>query len=455
MPTLRPYQEEAVNFLAERGRGIYADPPGTGKTGATLAWLEDTPGMTLIVAPLSVLGHWEREARAWYPDLLVVRGDGSPKRREQARQEVAEAGRPDGPNRSSALLLHYEAMRSDVALLQDMGWDTIVFDEAHRLKGRNTLTSKAAILLARRTDHLALLTGTPIMNRAEELWSLLRLIDPKGYRSFWRWAHHYFETEVAYWIKSPQPVTLVKDVKDDMLDELRQEVLPTLIQRPMEVLLPDLPEVEVSMVPVRLLPRERKLYDALEKHSWVQRDDGSILQVSNEVSKISRQRQLSSDFSSLFDGGAPASKAAAAVELIENLEPEQVVVMCAYKHTVDSIVHALGNAAVAYNGNKTANEREDALRQFRDGSFRVLVGTQATLGEGVDGLQVARHLVMVDRDWTPARNDQAIGRLQRSGQRGTVVVHHIFAEGTIDETVALTNEHKQTMIDTVLGGATP
>lgn len=445
---LRPYQQEAVAFLGRTGRGIYADPPGAGKTAATLTWLAGTPGLTLIVAPLSVLGHWEREARVWNPDLVVVRGDGTKAQRFQARQEVA--GRSPGGDTPTALLLHYEALRQDVDSLVGLTWDSVVFDEAHRLKGRDTLVSKAAIRIARRTDQIALLTGTPIMNRAYELWSLLRLLDPKAYTSFWRWVHRYFETEQAHFIKSPRPVTLVKDVKPGMMKALRDEVHPVLLQRPLERLLPDLPDVESILYPVALTATERRLYDALEKHSWVQAEDGSILQVSNEVSKISRQRQLASDFSSLFDGGAPASKAKAAIEVIEDLEPQQVVVMCAFRHTADTIAAGI-KGAEAYHGEHTAAEREALLARFKSGGLRVLVGTQATLGEGVDGLQKAQHLVMVDRDWTPARNEQAVGRLRRSGQQSTVFVHHLFCEGTIDETVARTCDEKQSLIQEVLG----
>lgn len=453
MPELRPYQDEAVSFLLANGGGIYADPPGAGKTATTLRWLDEkTFGEKfLIIAPLSVLGHWEREARVWYPDLKVVRGGGTPTQRAQARQEVVEAGRQEGATGPTALLIHYEAFRSDIKDLMDLGWDAAVFDEAHRLKGRNTLVSKAAILLCRRVEHVALLTGTPLMNRAEELWSLLRLLDPKHYRSFWSWVHTYFRTEVAHWIKSPQPVTLVKEVYPDRLDDLRAEVQPYVLQRPLSALLPDLPPVVVDMVPVTLSAAERRIYDALEKHSWVQADDGSILQVSNQVSKISRQRQLASDFSSLFDGGAPASKAKAAIQVIEDLvaQGEKVLVMCAFKHTVETIAARI-KGAVTYTGDHTPEERECALGDFKTNA-QVLIGTQATLGEGVDGLQCARHLVMVDRDWTPARNQQAVGRLHRSGQKDTVVVHHLYCEGTIDETVARVCEEKEQVIDMVLG----
>lgn len=451
MSALRPYQVDALEWLLIHGRGIYADPPGAGKTATTLRWLEEMGGgVQMIVAPLSVLGHWQREAALWYPELQIVNGAGTPKQRALARETVQEAGRSDGGAVPSALLLHYEAVRQDIEALCGIEWDSIVFDEAHRLKGRNTLISKAAIRLARRCDHLALLTGTPIMNRAEELWSLLRLLDPAEYRSFWRWTERYFITEQAHWIKSPRPVTLVKGVKPEALDDLRAEVKPHVLQRPLSALLPDLPEVEHVMYPVALSGPERRIYDALEKHCWVQAEDGSILQVSNEVSKIARQRQLSSDFSSLFDGGAPASKAKAAIELVRELveQGEKVVVMAAYRHTAHAISEAL--EAVLYYGEMNAEQRECALGDFMSNS-QVLVGTQATLGEGVDGLQCARHLVMVDRDWTPARNEQAVGRLHRSGQTDTVFVWHVYAENTIDETVARTCEDKQRIIEEVLG----
>lgn len=450
MGSLRPYQEEALDFMGAKGRMIYGDAPGTGKTITTLRWLADLDGgddaRHLIVVPRAVLDHWQDFADEWYPELTVIRGDGTPAKRAKAREAARSLGGP------TALLIHYEAMRGDIS--HHLGhWTSVTFDEAHRLKGRSTLTTKAARRLARRCDHLALVTGTPLMNRAEELWSMLNLLDPETYTSFWRFADEFFNlSQEPYNGYGQRLVTVVNGVREDRLEALRELVHPYLIQRSLDECLPNLPTAQEIPYPVRLTPSERKVYKQMEKHSWADLGDGKILQAENHLAKSTRLRQMASNFASIVQSDDAGSKAAAAIDLCEALveEDEQVVVLTAYKATARAIADAV-EGAVTYTGDESTAERAAAIDAFTSGRAPVLVGTIATLGEGVDGLQGARYLVMVDRDWTPARNEQAIARLRRSGQTRTVVVYHVYAEDTIDEQVHAALQRKEDVIEAILG----
>jgi SNF2 family DNA or RNA helicase len=137
-----------------------------------------------------------------------------------------------------------------------------------------------------------------------------------------------------------------------------------------------------------------------------------------------------------------------------------VLILCAFRKTVDAITDAL-NAGSPLNeplrarrvhGHMPLYDRQLSIDAWRGSDGRqVLVGTIATLGEGIDGLQVARNLIMVDRDWTPARNEQAIGRLLRSGQKNAVNVIHIVADDTVDEKVANALAAKEDVIKAVVG----
>lgn len=432
--------------MAEHERAIYADPPGTGKTATTLRWLEGY-GRSLIVVPKAIIPQWVEEAGTWFPELTVIRGDGSAQARSKARDALREARGP------VALLLNYEALRGDVEALMRIKWEALVCDEAHRLKNRQAQVTKAAFKMAHRVPSVALLTGTPILNRAEELWSLLRICGGAAlYSSFWRWADHYFNLErTTFFGRAQTPVTLIHDVKADHVDELRGEAGQYLVQRPLADLLPDLPEAQEIMHPVELSPSERKLYAQMEKYAWAE-IDGEILVASNTVSKITRLRQLASEWGSLVDRDEPGSKVVAASSLISDLAPEQVVVLCAYKASVYALANEVGSSAHVYTGDQDSVHREQIVAEFKSGEARVLIGTLAALGEGVDGLQVARHIVLLDRDWTPARNEQAVGRIQRQGQEhDAIFVHHIFALGTIDEMVARTLVGKKRTIAEVLG----
>lgn len=450
---LYPFQDEAVAFLGMDG-GIVADPPGAGKTATTLGWLRQRwePGeLIALVVPKVQIAHWRAEAAEWWPDLNIVTLTGTPKRRAES---ITSAGRASGEGTPTALLMTYETFRNDhEALAKPLHCGIIVYDEAHRLKNRNAKVTKAATKVARSASSHCLLTGTPVMNRAEELWSLLRLLDPKVYTSFWRWVHYYFDVEVTtFGYRQSTPVTLIKGVKPEKLEELRAEVAPYMIRRSLDDIL-DLPPLIHSRIPVELSATERKAYDQMAKHAWME-IDGQITQGENEVAKQVRLRQLASEWGVFMDSDKVSlgAKGTAAVALAEDLleAGEQVVILCAYKETANRIAASLPGAAL-YTGDINQRHRDGILFDFREGDKRVVVGTLATMGEGVNGLQVAHHLIMVDHDWTPARNEQAIGRLLRNGQEHPVTVHHIYAENTIDQDVAEACIRKEHIIKETIG----
>jgi len=431
MKALRPYQEEAVDFLAAAGRAIYADGPGTGKTIGTLEVIRRwKPANTLIVVPVlqgAGILNWQRTIR----DQLEVTTHiayGVPATRLAAYKEWARRG--------GICVVGYESMRSDIDNIYDVGADALVADEAHRLVNRNAKTTKAFRQLAGYADKLLLVTATPMVNEADDLWSLFNLIDRKTYSSYWRWVHQHCTTNVTdFGGKLQRPVELVKGLLPGADEQIRAQLEPVLMQRPISELLPDISTPTEEILAVELSPQERRHYQEL-KRKYVTELDGEQIIALNEVSKITRLRQLTSDWSSVFAEVGAGAKVLAAAELVGDIS-EQVVVMCAFQATCDRLVEQLTQRkvpAVAYHGGTERSPQ--ALEDFIQGKTRVLVGTLGSLGESVDGLQVARILVLVDRPWNPKGYDQAVGRVRRSGQENDVVVYHVVAHETIDERVA-------------------
>ncbi len=433
--------------MLDAGRFIYGDDPGTGKTATTLRWLDASgPRHILIVAPANVIHHWEREAERWAPWLSTIDGRGTPKKREEAR--IRWHG-----SQQTALLLNYELLRQDIDYLLDMRWDAVVFDESHLLKNRQAQVHKAAVKIARRTPLLALVTGTPILNKADESWSSLHLIDPRKWSSYHRWAREHFHVEqTTFYGRVARPVTIVGDVLDGHEDLIADLVADHLIRRPIEELLPEMPDITETVLEVDLSSKERRVYDSLVKKMWADMD-GSILKAKNAGVLTTRLRQLVSDWNGIEDMGAPGTKVRATAELVENLAPEQVVVLVSYKETAYKLYEALGGDDVeTFTGDTAAVLRKPRLKGFADGDIRVLIGTHQALGTGVDGLQVARNIVLLDQDWTPAKNTQAIARIRRSGQTASKInVYKIVALDTIDQVVQSALEHKQSVIDAIVG----
>lgn len=452
--SLRPYQEQAVDFLLSHRRAIYGHAAGSGKTPTTLVALEKAcPWRTLCVAPKSVLSHWAEEAAIWYPGLRVVPGWGTPTQRAAARADVAAM-----PEMPTMLLANYEVVRQDIDALEQITWGAMVIDEAHRLKNRNAMITKYT---KRLTKHprmwLWMLSGTPFPNRPQEIWSLLNLIDRHRFSSYWRWVESHCEVERLQTYKKmsyPAP-KIIAGLRDGAEERVRSQLEDVLLYASLDDLLPDLPEATITPMFVDLDAEERRVYQDLEKRAWAD-IDGLVVKTGNEISRMTRLRQVVSSMD-VFGGERtkPGSKIAAALELISDLEPEQVLVLSWSRAAAERVASEIGTGAAYIHGGVGAAERDVILRAFTSGKVRVLAGTLATLGEGVDGMQVARHLIRLDRDWVPARNAQALARIRRSGQlHDAVFCWDLIARGTLDETIEQALRDKTDVIDALLAQRT-
>lgn len=418
MTELRPYQAEAVEFIRTRRRVLLALPPGAGKTATVVNALASTPSV-LVVAPKSVLGHWKAEYQRWTGRGAVV-VTGTKAQRERALAST-------WPMK----VINYEAFRTDIDALLQIPWDAVVFDESHRLKNHKSQTFKAAAKIAKQTEQLVLVTGTPVLNRATELWTSLHLMDPKRYRSYWRWVEERFEINIRRYSR------LVREIgkpKPGAHNVIRLELAFRMFYRPLADILPDLPPVIETTVDCFLTAAERKAYETMEQNFWMEVGE-EIIQAPNAIAKQTRLRQLASDWSCF---GEPAgTKAKLAAELVKDLDGQQCVIFCAFRGTADATAELIPGAR-AYHGGIPSEQRDRIKEAFIAGEVSTLVATIATLGEGADGLQAASHnVIFIDRDWTPARNEQAVRRLARLGQtRDSVNVTHIVANATIDAVVA-------------------
>ncbi len=442
---LREYQQLAVDFgLTSGDRWILADEPGTGKTPTALAWLDQCGAQrALIVAPLQVQDHWHTLAAQIAPRVFMVDGTGSAVQRGKAREALDRVPRVKDGLPPVALVINYEALRIDLPQLLPLGFDSLVFDEAHRLKNRAAVQRKAAAKLANKSKRLCLVTATPVLGSADELWSPLALLDRKAYPSYWSWVRERFEILTPNYGFSLTPIAKVGPLLEGAAERIKGELAGKLIQRRLCDVLPGMTEPIQTVLPVVLSTSERKAYDQLMEHSWVELGE-EVVSASNAVARQTRARQITSDWGSVQSALDTGTKAKAAISLFEDSAPEQVVILTAFRETAKRIAAATKGSL--YLGGMSKEERVSAIDLFRSQRNRAFVGTIQSVGEGLDGLQVAHHLILVDRSWTPAENDQVIGRLHRSGQTSTVRVTHITAKDTVDDVVARALANKQDII---------
>lgn len=429
---LRKYQLEGVDYLRSVERGILADEMGVGKTPQLICAAQ---GKTLVVAPPPLHTNWHREIQRWrvLSDLTSVE--------VTSYHSLVDRNRKDGHGHVAGVVK--PKWRRD--------WDTVIFDEAHHLKGRNTGYARAGVKIANETPNAWLATGTPIRNWAHEVFMLLRAIYPKDPRfsSFWRWADRWFTVEnVDRRIsrgkgKRPKVVStrFVGDLRDittwetfveaNGLDTkwLRRELDDPLVGI-------DLPPIQRISLPCDMGRPQRKVYRSMEKDffaNW----DGQDLIATHSGSQWAHLMRIASGtgFHPEFEGTTMASaKLDALGELIDSTEGP-FLVFAWYRHTVDQLVkwfHHREYEALPARGGMSAKKISTNMDAFRQGDTDVLVGTYSTLAEG-HTFTNCNKTFLFETPPVPGHIDQAVARTRRFGQAHECTVWHLTTAETVDD----------------------
>ena len=453
--TLDAFQHEVLDFFDRtRGRGIYADDMGGRKTATTLSWLQrtDIVRTVLVIVPKAVhVDHWLAEAEVWAPRFTRLRGM--------------------GPKRLASLHSHsdlriyvttYASARNDELDLRRAGFDTVVFDEGHALKGRTTQVAKMANQLAKAT-HCLIVTGTPVMNKPEEMWQYLHMLKPKEFRSYWAWAEEHFSIRFMSFDKSKpwNQTRVVDDYLPGHQEQVRTQLVDCIIQRGIEQLFPGevwVEEPAFSTYPINMVDKELALYTQLVNKGWGKTPTG-LITTKNAITVQTRLRQLSSDWGTLdaeYENSRKMRFATAnVVEWHVKEDEKPVILFASYVVTTERLAAALeavGMRAFPWNGSVTPADRALLLKDYAAGHVDAIVGTYAAMGEGTDGLQYRTNLMgLYDLDWVPGVVDQAIGRLKRSGQTERVQVRHYYYLNSIERAVLASNRRKINMVNYLKG----
>jgi SNF2 family DNA or RNA helicase len=407
MLALSPYQEEGARFLAERGRCILADEMGLGKTAMAIrAALLVGARDVLVVTKKSLIFNWRREIAAWGQDA-------------RTRWDVT----------------NYEQVVLRPQRYTGVRYDTLVVDEAAAIRNRKSKRSKAVRMLARRIPRVWLLTGTPIVNGPWDLWPLLNAVDPKGYSSFWAFVDRHIVTSHNGW-----GVQLL-GVKDERA--FLEEISPVVLRRTKELL--GLPPLSYEEVYVPLCPVQGRIYRDLRQDFLAVVAPGRLVVTPSVVALITRLRQVCCS-PALIGGPDESSKTEAVMDLLEDVLPTgKALVFSAFAEYVKLLAARFSDAGwepAVITGDASEAERVHAVERFNgDRACRVLVGTIKAMGVGLN-LQAASTVIFADREWTPAANEQAVGRAYRRGQTGPVHVASLIAPGTVEDFVRRKLEEK-------------
>jgi superfamily II DNA or RNA helicase len=428
---LRPYQQRGVDwlcFLRDAGLGaLLADDMGLGKTLQTICAIR---GRTLIVCPTSVLWNWAAELARFRPGLSVAVFHG-PGRVLDADADVT--------------VTTYALLRGDLERLQTARWEMLVLDEAQAIKNADSQTARAAFALE--AGFRVALTGTPVENRLEELWSQLHFAN-RG----------LLHGRAEFTARFARPIA---EGDQDRAALLRERIRPFVLRRKKSEVARELPPRTDMVLYAELDGAERALYDAVQLAT---REDvvarlraGASVMAALEA--LLRLRQASCH--PALVPGQSAATSAKVETLLEALteavsEGHKALVFSQWTSLLDLVEPHLSAAGLSFARlDGSTADRADVVQRFQspDGPPVMLLSLKAG-GTGLN-LTAADHVFLLDPWWNPAAEDQAADRAHRIGQERPVMVYRLVARGTVEERILALQERKRALAASALdeGGA--
>ena len=444
-PELYEHQRVGVEWLTVVGRGLLGDDRGLGKTAQALLAVQKLP--LLILSPKSVLIKWSDEMLTWRPDLYdeatVMKWENT------QRKQLALNTRP------RVVVANYDMMSQRTkgtpafaeASFIKRQWGTIIADEAQYLRVRSSRRTKQSYRM--NAEDVFLLTASPVTTRPDDVWSMVHLLHPKEYPSFWKWAEEYCWIEEQYY-GSGRPVREVIGWRAEKLNEFLREFGLMYLRRTKEEVMPDLPPRIPARITVELPSAERARYHALEKQMLLEYAEAGFELIPSVAEKLVRLRQLLTAHQA-FGFTDLTSKQEAVCELVEDClaDTEKVVVFTWFQPAAEAITAELIrrgiSTSVAHGGVKY--ETREALRKAFQEQLepRVFVGTISTIGLGID-LHRANVAIFTEKSYDPEENEQAMDRVHRIGQDKPVTVYTVTARDTIDDDVEVVLALKRELI---------
>lgn len=426
----------------------------------------------LWICPDAIKIPSQRELAKW-SDAPVVVLDGNPKVRGHIVKMAHEMG--------MTLVVGYAQMRDRggnpvTPELFDVNWPLVVMDEIHRAKNRETSTFWNMKKIVQKSAFCIPMTGTPVMNRADEFWTILHFITQKGKRmgEFEKFGNFERQYLSQYYGQG-------NAFAPGAFDHLIKSVADMVLRRRKDEVLKDLPDKVREVRFVEMIGKQRELYDMMRDklYVWLDAQKSDSISATNFLAQLTRLRQIALLPSGVVIKGDPdqgtvdmtldcdeSAKVDDALELIQTLmeADEKVLIFSNYNGALFEIEKRIAAMELQWR-DKDGNERpvltgaivggvknEDRASlqdRFNDpeDDVRVIVGNIAAMGVGLNMQGACSHAIFMDLAWSPGANEQAEDRLHRGGQTENVTIHIIQAEDSVDAFIAQKLEQKQGLID--------
>ena len=414
------YQRNDILKMLHMGNCLNANKMGYGKTiEAIKAFRAAVYTQILIVAPKSVLQQWKSQIETWAPEytdrIYII--DGSKASIKQL------AYREPG-----IYITNYEKVAIDKIYtnLKSINWQLIIADEAHRIKNRKAKRSMAIYSLP--AQHRWALTGTPILNKPDDLYGILYFIDPfiVG-KSYWNFLFYFCKMEQG-------PFGMINKglVEDPVRLSVLKKLMETYVIRNPQLHLT--PGKNTEIVKLKMEAKQKKLYRRVANLILDELPEG--LTIPNGAVLCLRLQQITS-CPTAWDSNIYGVKFEYIKDLLDDNPDEKFVIFSVFATTCKELAKYLGKTCVTYTGSLDEEQKYLNKKHFiEDSECRVIAGTIGAMGEGVDGLQEACHnVIFIDRDWSPEILQQCEDRLNRIGQTQRVHIRYLECVGTYDRHV--------------------
>lgn len=426
-----PHQTEGIRLMARLNSFLLADEMGLGKslqalTVAAVDWELGRARRGIIVSPATLKWNWEAEIHE-HTNFSCMVLDGTPKKREAQLKEFLDKG-------IDWLIVNYEQVPAHYVAFNKADFDIGIFDEAHYLKNRKSKRTEACLKLV--LARAFLLTGSPILNNVQELWTMFRMIDAERFPNYWRFVNRYavfggFKNKQVVGLKNVDELNVV--LAEYMVRRLKTDVL-------------DLPEKQYIKITLDLTKEQRQLYDQAKEELKIDLPgDPQPMELENALTKMLRLKQICGTTACIPGMADHSAKLDRAEEMIEEITTQEpVVVMTQFRQVQASMVarlEARGITCFVLNGDTPQTERRavvDAWSAFSDehGSRGALVAMLQVAGVGLT-MTAASKLIMLDKLYVPKLNEQAVDRIHRIGASKTkpVQIYELICRNTIESRI--------------------
>ena len=420
------YQKRGVAFIEHRGgRALIGDEMGLGKTAQALAWVQMHPEINkiLIVVPASLKLNWRNELQMWTT---------------RNRVEIL-SGQTGGTISGDVVIINYDVLTNWHGSIVSWKPNVIIADEIHYTKNNKAKRTKALKSLAKIVPHFIALSGTPIVNRPVEFLNAIKMVDNTMFPNQWEFLKRYCgaRNNGFGWDFSGATNT----------DELHKLLTKSImIRRLKKDVLKDLPDKIRSFTPCEI--NNYAEYDAADRDfiSYLKITKGQEAAVKASSAELLSQIEVLKQL-------AVQGKMEQAVSWIRDFldSGEKLVVFATHRFVIDRLFKEFAGA-VKIDGGVGQVDRQKAVERFQtDPDTRLFIGNIKAAGVGLT-LTAASNVAFLELPWTPGELIQAEDRCHRIGQKDTVNIYDLLAEGTIEQDIARLLDKKRKVLDSVLDG---